>query len=271
MGNRAADRTYEIQCPSCGMCYRECVLQADAITQTEYGVKIDLDRCSRCGHCAAVCPTGCMEHPYAPLQTEQPLVLPPEEALAYLRTPRSVRRYRSDLVPKDVIERLLNAGRYPQTAKNAQGISYLVVSGREKVVQINQLYCEIARTLPEDFPLRSRVMRPVLVQEEKKTDALFYGAPQLIFTLADMDHERWKENSQFSLTFLSLMAPSLGLGTCWCGQMGLLTAQMEYMKRFGALIGLPEGKRICGCMIFGYPDVKFRRLVARDPLEVFWR
>lgn len=122
-------------------------------------------------------------------------------------------------IPKDVIERLLNAGRYPQTAKNAQGISYLVVSGREKVVQINQLYCEIARTLPEDFPLRSRVMRPVLVQEEKKTDALFYGAPQLIFTLADMDHERWKENSQFSLTFLSLMAPSLGLGTCWCGQM----------------------------------------------------
>ena len=122
MGNRAADRTYEIQCPSCGMCYRECVLQADAITQTEYGVKIDLDRCSRCGHCAAVCPTGCMEHPYAPLQTEQPLVLPPEEALAFLRTPRSVRRYRSDLVPKDVIERLLNAGRYPQTAKNAQGM-----------------------------------------------------------------------------------------------------------------------------------------------------
>jgi len=52
---------HTVQCPSCGLCYQECRLQADAIRQTSTGVTIDLDACNRCGHCAAVCPTGNME------------------------------------------------------------------------------------------------------------------------------------------------------------------------------------------------------------------
>lgn len=262
---------HTIQCPSCGLCYHECVLQADAILPTDGGVTIDLEKCNRCGHCVAVCPTGKMVHPYSPAQEKIDRTFTPEEALLFLRTPRSVRRYKSELVPKETLLRLLNAGRYPQTAKNMQGIGYLVVSGREKVDEIHDLYCKIARELPADFPLRDRILRPVLVQEEKSFDALFYDCSQLIFAISDEAHERWKENTQFSFTFLSLMAPSLGLGTCWCGQMALLTAHAQYMRRFGELLKLPEGKRICGCMMVGYPKVKFQRVVERDPLEVLWR
>lgn len=262
---------HTIQCSSCGLCYQECSLQADAICQTSSGVTIDLDKCNRCGHCAAICPTGSMDNPFSPLQAPIGPLPTPEDALRFLRTPRSVRRYRPELVPEALLLQLLDAGRYPQTAKNTQGIGYLVVRGREKVEKINQLYCQIANELPEDFPLRDRILRPVRVQEEKSIDALFYGAPQLIFAISDIDHEKWQENAQFSFTFLSLMAPSLGLGTCWCGQMRLLTNHLPYMKQFAKLLDLPESKRICGCMIVGYPKVKFQRFAARNPLEVYWR
>lgn len=262
---------HTVQCPSCGLCYQECRLQADAIRQTSTGVTIDLDACNRCGHCAAVCPTGNMDHPYSPLQEAIPPLPTPEQALMFLRTPRSVRRYKPDLVPKEVLEQLLNAGRFPQTAKNTQGIHYLVVQGREKVQQVHDLYFQIAKDLPEDFPLRQRIQRPVLVQEEKQFDALFYECPQLIFAISDENHERWRDNMQFSFTFLSLMAPSLGLGTCWCGQVGLLTSHTPFMRQFAQLLDLPTGQRICGCMMVGYPKVKYQRVVERDPLEIYWR
>ena len=46
----------QIQCPGCGLCINECVLQPDAITRTAGGVAIDLEKCIRCGHCVAICP-----------------------------------------------------------------------------------------------------------------------------------------------------------------------------------------------------------------------
>ena len=89
--------------------------------------------------------------------------------------------------------------------------------------------------------------------------------------MSAQDHPNWQRNAQFSLTFLSLMAPSLGLGTCWSGQLEKLACTREYMPDFARLIDLPDGMRICGCLMAGYPAVRFRRLVPRDPLEVFWR
>lgn len=262
---------HNIHCISCGMCVRECALQMSAISKTGEGVMIDLDRCNRCGHCAAICPTGSMNHPDFPPQEETGTPPSPEDALRFLRTPRSVRQYKPEPVPKEVLLKLVDAGRYPQTSKNSQGIGYVLVCGQEKVQEIGRLYEEIARELPRDFPQYDKIMRPVLRREEEHFDALFYGCPQLIFAVADETLERWKENAQFSFTFISLMAPSLGLGTCWCGQMALLTSHESFMRRFAALLELPEGLRICGCMMAGYPAVSFRRLVARDPLKVLWR
>lgn len=262
---------HTVNCVSCGECIKECFLQMNAIEKWEGGVKINLDLCMGCGHCAAVCPTGLMDNPLAPLDVAVDNPLDANEALRFLRTPRSVRRYRAELVPHKVLEQLLNAGRYPMTGKNTQGISYIVVEGKEKMAELNRLYCKIAKELPADAPLKAGFMRPVIRQEEEGFDALFYGSQQMIFALCDPSNMNWFRNAQFSLTFIALMAPSLGLGTCWCGQLERLASDDRFMNEFGTLIGLPEGKRICGCMMVGYPDVRFRRLVSRDPLDVTWR
>ena len=87
--------THTIRCPGCGECIRECSLQANAIERWEEGVRIHLDLCNRCGHCGAVCPNGCMDHPLAPMGPPAPQPPTPQQALEFLRTPRSVRRYRS--------------------------------------------------------------------------------------------------------------------------------------------------------------------------------
>lgn len=259
-----------IRCIGCGACYRECRLQMDAISCTQGGVTIDLKRCNRCGHCVAVCPTGQMDHPLSPLQEEVGVPITPEQALRFLRTPRSVRRYRQDLIPKEVLYQLLDAGRHPSTAKNTQGVQYHVVRGREKVCMVHDLYFDEVRTLPKDDPDFELLERPVRIQKEKGFDALFYDCPQLIFAVCNQNMPFDPRNALFSLTYISLMAPSIGLGTCWSGQMQRLSDRKNVMPRLAALIGLREEMRICGCMMVGYPDVSFRRFVQRDPLQISW-
>lgn len=259
-----------IQCVGCKTCYRECHLQMDAISITEDGVAVDLDLCNRCGHCVAVCPTGAMVHPLSPAQEPVEQSLSPEQVLHYLRSVRSVRHYRQDLVPKELLCQLLDAGRYAATAKNTQGVHYHVVRGRDKVQQVHDLYFECARSMPADHPEYPILIRPVNNETQKGFDALFYGCPQLIFAVCDKDKPVDTRSVQFSLTYIALMASSLGLGVCWAGQIQRFSAIESFRSQLEPLIGLPEDQRIYGCMMVGYPDVTFRRLVARDPLQVSW-
>ena len=262
---------HPISCPGCGLCIKECILQNDAIHYTETGVAIDLDKCVRCGHCTAICPNDCMTNPLSPPQELIESILPADQAVKFLRTPRSIRYYQNRLVPKEVLQKLLDIGRYPQTGENSQGISYLVISGREKLDKLNQLYCKLAAEIPEDFPGYDKIQNTVQLQKKYGHDALFYNGSQLILALSSPQLETWRENAQFSLPFISLLAPSLGLGTCWIGLLEFLACHEPYMQYFSDLIQLPPDKRICACMLVGYPAVKFRRLVARDPLLVEWR
>lgn len=261
----------QIQCPGCGLCINECVLQPDAITRTAGGVAIDLEKCIRCGHCVAICPHDRMDNPLSPAQELVGDPLPADQAARFLRTARSIRYYKPELVPRERLAELLNIGRYPQTGENAQGISYLVVSGREKLEEINRLYCRLAEEITPDFPGYEEVRHTVWLQQQDGRDALFYNCPQLIMAISDRDLRSWQKNAYFSLTFISLLAPSLGLGTCWVGLLEFLACHPAYMDQFARLVDLPEGKRICGCMLVGYPAIRFRRLVERDPLKIEWR
>ena len=47
-----------------------------------------------------------------------------------------------------------------------------------------------------------------------KVDTILRDAPNIILTLADEDFRKGRENSIFSLSYLELYAPSLGLGSC---------------------------------------------------------
>ena len=262
--------TCKVSCPACGLCQRECVLQKNAIQVTADGVVIDLEKCNRCGHCVAICPTGSMNHPCSLLQEEAGAPLSPEAALRFLRTPRSVRRFKPEPVPREELAQLLNAGRYPPTAKNSQGVCYVVLQGREKVEQVGRLYRRIVKGLPEDYSQKELLERPVLAGEERGFDGLFYDCPQLVFAVCDKDNPNGRRNAQFSLTYITLLAPSLGLGTCWSGQLERVACEGEHMETFARLIGLGPDKTICGCLMVGYPAVRFLRLVDRAPLEIQW-
>ncbi len=70
-----------------------------------------------------------------------------------------------------------------------------------------------------------------------------------------------------ALSNCSLMAHSLGLGSCFLGfvQLG---ANMD--RNIRHWLGIPRENQCNGAMVVGYPDIRYRRLVERKSPEIKW-
>jgi nitroreductase len=232
---------------------------------------IDLDACFACGHCVASCPTGEMVNPKSPVQ-ESIIPLPPPKTVAnFLRAARTVRLYKDELVPRDSMLELIDIGRYPQTGNNTQGVSYIVIEGRDKIVALNELFMDEATRIAADTPSVAPLLNFVKRQRETGKDIVFRGCSQLILALADKNQGNGKSNAQFSLTFIALLAPAMNIGTCWAGIFESLATDDRYSEAFLKFASVPEGKAIRGAMMAGVPDIKYFRLAARNPLDLQWR
>jgi nitroreductase len=95
------------------------------------------------------------------------------------------------------------------------------------------------------------------------------GAPHLIVALCDKDFPRGQENAHFAFAYAELMAPTLGVGTCWAGlfQGG---ARSGYKPLLG-ILDIPPDKKVAGGLMAGYPQHAYYRLVDRNGLDVLWR
>jgi nitroreductase len=251
------------------------------------------DWCIGCGHCVAVCPTEALAQELPPSE-RQPIPGPgsvpsPETLELLLRERRSVRRYREDPVPPAVLQRVLEAGRYAPTGSNSQNVHYLVLTSPEEISRLWDLtiafYEKIfswarGRLTGLFFSLfagRKTVeyLRSTLAkveyageQREKGKDILFYHAPVIILTHA----ESWDSSSSFNcsvaLYHSSLLAHTLGLGCCFNG---FLVNAANHDKGIKEWLGIPQDHKCFSAMTLGYPKVKYRRLVHRNPLRVKWR
>jgi nitroreductase len=81
-----------------------------------------------------------------------------------------------------------------------------------------------------------------------------------------LEFQQGRENSIFSLAYLELYAPALGLGSCWAGifELCAFSGHEPLLKLFN----IPEGKKITGAVMVGYPQYRYQRLTDRNPLEV---
>jgi len=255
------------KCIGCGLCAKVC---GKAIAMESARPVFDLGKCNACGHCVAICPTDAIEHPRSPRQDLVGELLPPDTAARFLRSARSIRFYKDELIDRETMERLLDIGRYAQTGSNSQGISYIVVNGREKVVKMLDIFCEIYEGAKDSDPSLAWLDPSVKNYRRTGKDGILRGAPQVILALSDKNEHRGPRNTQFDLTFVALLAPTMGIGTCWAGIFERLICDPKYDAPFRDLMKIPDNLAVQGAMMVGYPDIAFRRLVARNDLDVTW-
>ncbi len=249
------------KCIKCGICVEVC--PENVFKLGEDGPEaVCADECIACGHCVAVCPKEAMDHVRTPLGNQISAKkfpkLSPDEAENFLRSRRSIRSYKEKPVPREKLIALVNAAHYAPSGHNLQGISYAIIDDRNLLDQAVKLVIE---EYEKDHVSGSFIKG----YRENGTDTILRGASSLVLAIADADFPRGRENSIFSLTYLELYAPTLGLGSCWAGIFERIA--MKENSPLTGLFQIPANKKITGAVMVGYPKYSFARVVDRNPLE----
>jgi nitroreductase len=163
----------------------------------------------------------------------------PGALLALLRGRRSIRRYRTDPVPDEMIEQLLEAGRWAPSANNLQPWNFVVVQDPVVRGEISQF------TVYSSEPRVHLAESPVLI--------VLCGVER-----DRIYHEFLNGDVAMAALQMMLQAKALGLGTCWVG--GLNRAAIA------GLLRIPESFEVVCLLTVGYP-AEVPATSSRRPLD----
>ncbi len=168
---------------------------------------------------------------------------------------KSIRKYKSDLIPRDILERVLEAATHAPSGKNRQNWRFFVVEGRKR-----DEYLEYSKKswLGIKEVLQKR-LKPSLYDFTERFFFTLGNAPTIIFCYSLNDSEERYHTSIGSVYMavenLLLAAAAEGLGTCTMG------APLEIKNEVDRFLGIdkknvPAGSELellCAVVI-GWPD-----------------
>ncbi len=249
------------KCTNCKDCVNICVRRNYRITEGQNQVKFDDSRdCILCGHCISVCPENAIIYEdmrdeameYDKKQSPSELI-PYNTLQQFLRTKRSVRKYKQDKVPKELIKKVLNSMRYAPTGTNRRTLSCHVISNEDN---IKALVDSIVENRESEVEIK-RLKR----LREKGIDTIFYDAPHILILYSKYPWD--SRNAAIAITYGMLSAHSLGLGSCWIGMAhGTLNENPKILRE---IAGIKDN--ILAVMTLGYPAVEYFRAPPRPPIK----
>lgn len=191
------------------------------------------------------------------------------DLLEVIHTRRSIRRYESRPVARQLVERMLEAAIRAPSAHNRQPWRFVVI---EDDAMKERLAAAMGERLRDD--LAADGLPPELIERDAgRSYRRISGAPALILlcmTMADMDSypdERRSRNEAIMATQsvamagqnLLLAAHALGLGACW------LCGPLFCPATVGRTLDLPDDWQPQGLVAVGYAAEQKEK--TRHPLE----
>lgn len=144
---------------------------------------------------------------------------------------RSTRSYKPDMLPKEQIERIMNAGTYAATGMNRQSPVILAVTNKEVRDKLSAMNAKIMG----------------------KDDDPFYGAPVVLIVLADKDMPTYLYDGTLVMGNMMLAAEEMGIASCWVHR-----AKEEFESEEGKEIlksaGIEGNYEGIGHLVLGYAD-----------------
>ena len=150
----------------------------------------------------------------------------PAATLELLKSRRSIRRYRPDPVPDEMVEQLLEAGRWAPSASNRQPWHFIVIRD-----------AEIRRDVAERAAYHFIGWRHVA------------NAPLLIALCVEAGNPVYRrfmhQDIGLAGSQIMLQAHALGLGTCWTGGID--------PDALGDILRVPDAVEVVGLLSVGFP------------------
>ena len=115
------------------------------------------------------------------------------EMLELIKTRRSVRAYQRDMIPRELIDQIVEAGLYAPSGMNRQPVIIIAVSDPKTRDALSCLNASIMGTDGDPF----------------------YGAPVVLIVLADKNRNTYLEDGSLVMGNLMNAAHAVGVASCW--------------------------------------------------------
>lgn len=171
------------------------------------------------------------------------------EIIKAMVTRRSIRKFKSEIPPKDSINQIIEAGLYAASSRGKQAVITVAVTNKELRNRLSEINCKIGGW-------------------EKGFDP-FYGAPVVLIVLAEKSMANRIYDGSLVMGNMMLAAHSLGLGSCWIHRAKEVFELEEYRNLLSSLGVEGEYEGIGHCVV-GYIDGDYPPAPKRKENRVFF-
>ncbi len=171
------------------------------------------------------------------------------EVIEMMKTRRSIRKFKPDALPDEIIEQIAEAGTYAATGKNLQSPTIIAVTNKQLRDRISEMNRKIGGWQEGFDP--------------------FYGAPAMLIVLADKNVPTAVYDGSLVMGNLMLAAHSLGVGSIWIHR-----AKEEFESEEGkailAELGITGDQVGIGHCALGYIDGEEPKAAPRKENWVYY-
>ena len=168
------------------------------------------------------------------------------EVINNMKTRRSIRKYKPDMIPEDVLNRIIEAGTYAATGMGKQSPIIIAVTNKEIRDKFSKMNAEIIGVDSDPF----------------------YGAPVVLIVLADKARPTYVYDGSLVMGNLMLAAHAEGIGSCWIHR-----AKEEFEsaegKAFLKSLGIEGDYEGIGHCVLGYVDGEEPKAMPRKENYVY--
>lgn len=168
------------------------------------------------------------------------------EVINNMKTRRSIRKYKPDMIPEDVLNRIIEAGTYAATGMGKQSPIIIAVTNKEIRDKFSKMNAEIMGVDSDPF----------------------YGAPGVLIVLADKARPTYVYDGSLVMGNLMLAAHAEGIGSCWIHR-----AKEEFEsaegKAFLKSLGIEGDYEGIGHCVLGYTDGEEPKAMPRKENYVY--
>ncbi|MBP5200633.1 MAG: nitroreductase family protein [Schwartzia sp.] len=186
------------------------------------------------------------------------------DAYEAILTRRSTRKYKTDAVEPEKLQKVIEAGRYAPSGGNNQTSHFLVVQNPDVAKKLVEL-AEAAFAKMEADENTYPSLRNSILASKKGGYVFSYHAPVLIIVANRKDYGNNMADSVAAVENMMIAANALDLGSCYINQLYWLNeepALLAYLRE----LGLKESERVYASMVLGYAATE-TGLPNRKPLE----
>ena len=259
------------KCVNCGRCVKDCLCAVLEFDEHKYPKVAEggEERCIKCQHCFAVCPTGALS--VFGKNSEESLLVPKEynheELLALIKSRRSVRQFKQENLPKDLLKKLQEMLPWIPTGVNNHGLLFTFIDDIDAMERFrNKTYAELKKFYSQNENSDSKnILLSFKDGVLNCDDMIFRHTPHMVIVSSPKDAPCSYVDPIIALSYIELYAQSLGIGTLWCG---LATYCIQNLPELEKDLKIPENYKPFYCMLLGTPDIQYKRTTQPEKYQI---